>query len=160
MSHESLPALSQALEFCISTQLSSRVLSSSIDCDRQLTINRNVECSLVLDYNNNPRGEISASQLTTGVFTMADEGIHKQDFNVRNVKTRSVTLYPSRAHIVREIDDIRLEVSDACFSESNRHIRAGQWKPNASAYIWNRAQKYYMNTTRLEFGIPKARDGT
>ena len=46
---------------------------------------------------------------------MADEGIYKQDFNVRNVTTRSVTLYPSRAHIIREINDITLKVSDAFF---------------------------------------------
>ena len=46
---------------------------------------------------------------------MADEGIHKQVFNVRNVTTRSVTLYPSRAHIVREINDVTLKVGDACF---------------------------------------------
>lgn len=41
---------------------------------------------------------------------MAEEIIHKQDFTVRNLLTRSVTLYPERAQIVRDINDITLKV--------------------------------------------------
>ena len=41
---------------------------------------------------------------------MAEESIHKQDFIVRNLQTRSVTLYPTRAQIVRDIKDIALKV--------------------------------------------------
>lgn len=40
---------------------------------------------------------------------MADEDIHKQHFNVRNLQTRSVTLYPTSAQIVREISDVTLK---------------------------------------------------
>lgn len=39
---------------------------------------------------------------------MADENVHKQFFHVRNLKTKTVTLYPARAHIVREIPNITL----------------------------------------------------
>ena len=41
---------------------------------------------------------------------MAEESVHKQDFDVRNLATRNVTLYPARAQIVREINDITLKV--------------------------------------------------
>ncbi|KAK0514039.1 hypothetical protein JMJ35_003761 [Cladonia borealis] len=40
---------------------------------------------------------------------MAEENIYKQEFNVRNLLTRSVTLYPSRAQITRDIDEITLK---------------------------------------------------
>ena len=42
---------------------------------------------------------------------MAEENIYKQEFNIRNLLTRSVTLYPSRAQITRDIDEITLKVS-------------------------------------------------
>ena len=42
---------------------------------------------------------------------MAEENIYKQEFNVRNLLARSVTLYPSRAQITRDIDEITLQVS-------------------------------------------------
>ena len=42
---------------------------------------------------------------------MAEENIYKQKFNIRNLLTRSVTLYPSRAQITRDIDEITLKVS-------------------------------------------------
>ena len=41
---------------------------------------------------------------------MADETIHKQEFNLRNVETKSVTLYPTRAQVVRDIKNITLRV--------------------------------------------------
>lgn len=41
---------------------------------------------------------------------MALDGVQKQEFNVRNLPTRSVTLYPTRAEVVRDINDISLEV--------------------------------------------------
>ena len=42
---------------------------------------------------------------------MADDNISKQEFSIRNLSTRSVTLYPQRAHVVRDINDITLKVS-------------------------------------------------
>lgn len=42
---------------------------------------------------------------------MADDTTHKQVFNIRKVATRSVTLYPARAQIVRDINNITLKVS-------------------------------------------------
>lgn len=41
---------------------------------------------------------------------MDEEKIHKQEFAVRNLQTRSVTLYPTRAQVVRDINEITLEV--------------------------------------------------
>lgn len=41
---------------------------------------------------------------------MAEENIHKQEFVVRNLQTRTVTLYPERAQIIRDINDITLKV--------------------------------------------------
>lgn len=49
---------------------------------------------------------------------MAEETAYKQEFNIRNVATRSVTLYPGRAQVVRDISDISLKVHTAlshCF---------------------------------------------
>jgi hypothetical protein len=42
---------------------------------------------------------------------MAEENIHKQEFHIRNLSTRSVTLYPSRAQVVRDIENVILKVS-------------------------------------------------
>ena len=42
---------------------------------------------------------------------MAEENIYKQEFGIRNLLTRSVTLYPTRAQITRDIDEITLKVS-------------------------------------------------
>ena len=47
---------------------------------------------------------------------MAEESIHKQEFVVRNLQTRSVTLYPTRAQIVRDIKEIALKVCRFLFS--------------------------------------------
>lgn len=41
---------------------------------------------------------------------MAEEDIHKQEFQIRNLLTNSVTLYPTRAQVVRDINDITLKV--------------------------------------------------
>ena len=43
---------------------------------------------------------------------MAEE-IYKQEYNIRNVATRCVTLYPTRAQVVRDLNDITLKVSDS-----------------------------------------------
>ncbi|KAG8530995.1 uncharacterized protein KY384_004352 [Bacidia gigantensis] len=40
---------------------------------------------------------------------MADENTHKQEFAVRDLPTTNVTLYPTRAQIVRDIRDITLK---------------------------------------------------
>ena len=42
---------------------------------------------------------------------MAEENIYKQEFAIRSLLTRSVTLYPTRAQITRDIDEIILKVS-------------------------------------------------
>lgn len=42
---------------------------------------------------------------------MADQIIHKQEFRVRDLSTRSVLLFPYRAQIVRDVKDIALKVS-------------------------------------------------
>ena len=36
--------------------------------------------------------------------------IHKQDVHARDLSTRSVTFYPTRAQIVRDITDVILKV--------------------------------------------------
>ena len=41
---------------------------------------------------------------------MTEENIHKQEFVVRNLQTHTVTLYPERAQIIRDINDITLKV--------------------------------------------------
>ena len=41
---------------------------------------------------------------------MAEENIYKQEFAIRSLPTRSVTLYPARAHVIRDIDEIVLKV--------------------------------------------------
>ena len=41
---------------------------------------------------------------------MAEENVHKQEFVVRHLQTQSVTLYPTRAQIIRDIKDIALKV--------------------------------------------------
>lgn len=43
---------------------------------------------------------------------MAEEHVHKQEFAIRALSTRSVILYPSRAQIIRDIDEIKLHVRD------------------------------------------------
>ncbi|KAG9232863.1 hypothetical protein BJ875DRAFT_426897 [Amylocarpus encephaloides] len=41
--------------------------------------------------------------------TMAAENVHKQEFNIRNLSTRSVILYPTRAQIIRDVKEITLQ---------------------------------------------------
>lgn len=40
---------------------------------------------------------------------MSDDSIHRQEFAVRDLPTKSVTLYPARAQVVRDIDGIILK---------------------------------------------------
>ena len=40
---------------------------------------------------------------------MSEDTIHRQEFVVRNLPTKSVTLYPARAQIIRDIDGITLK---------------------------------------------------
>ncbi|KAF2672103.1 hypothetical protein BT63DRAFT_188208 [Microthyrium microscopicum] len=40
---------------------------------------------------------------------MAEENIPSQSFNIRELSTKTVTLYPARAHVVREIPSIALQ---------------------------------------------------
>lgn len=42
---------------------------------------------------------------------MAADASNKQEFLVRNLHTRSVTLYPTKAQIVRDVTGISLKVS-------------------------------------------------
>lgn len=41
---------------------------------------------------------------------MAEDTVYKQEFLIRNLPTSSVTLYPTRAQVVRDINDITLKV--------------------------------------------------
>ena len=38
------------------------------------------------------------------------DAVYKQEFRVRDLPTRTVTLFPSRAQIVRDIKDVSLKV--------------------------------------------------
>jgi hypothetical protein len=40
---------------------------------------------------------------------MVEEVVHKQEFVVRSLSTRSVTLYPAKAQVVRDISDVTLQ---------------------------------------------------
>ena len=47
---------------------------------------------------------------------MASDEIPKQEFIVRNLQTRSVTLYPTKAHVIRDIKEISLKARPTnCF---------------------------------------------
>ena len=41
---------------------------------------------------------------------MADDKAHKQEYLIRDLLTSSVTFFPTRAQVVREIGDITLKV--------------------------------------------------
>lgn len=43
---------------------------------------------------------------------MAEEYVHKQEFAIRSLSTRSVILYPFRAQVIRDINEITLQVRD------------------------------------------------
>lgn len=45
------------------------------------------------------------------VLRTSSEVDHKQEYHVRHLATRSVTLFPSRAQVVRDIKDVPLEVT-------------------------------------------------
>ncbi len=44
---------------------------------------------------------------------MAEDTVHKQQFAIRGLATRSATLYPTRAEIIRDINEITLNVSQS-----------------------------------------------
>lgn len=37
--------------------------------------------------------------------------VHKQEYRIRDLPTRSVTLFPTRAQVLRDIKDVPLKVS-------------------------------------------------
>lgn len=43
---------------------------------------------------------------------MAEEHVHKQEFAIRSLSTRSVILYPFRAQVIRDINEITLQVRE------------------------------------------------
>ena len=43
---------------------------------------------------------------------MTEEQVHKQEFLVRDLSTSSVTFFPARANIVRDIRDVALKVGN------------------------------------------------
>lgn len=54
------------------------------------------------------------------------DNIAKQEFHLRDLETKSVTLFPSRAQIVRQIKDLQLTVSSTLTSIltlSQPHLR-------------------------------------
>lgn len=53
---------------------------------------------------------------------MAEENVCRQEFKIRNLPTRSVTLYPSRAHVIRDIKDVTLKVSHAMTDVKNHQF--------------------------------------
>ena len=48
---------------------------------------------------------------------MAEADTHEQEFTLRNLPTRSVTLYPTRAQVIRDLRDISLKVCPFPFSQ-------------------------------------------
>lgn len=60
---------------------------------------------------------------------MADEMVYKQEFNIRNVATQSVTLYPARAQVVRDISDISLKVYYALSHSAKKKLTVLAWRP-------------------------------
>ena len=42
---------------------------------------------------------------------MSEENLYKQKFEIKQWPTRSVTLYPTRATVVRQIEGVKLKVS-------------------------------------------------
>lgn len=45
----------------------------------------------------------------------ADDTIHKQSFSIDDLATRSVTLYPTRAAVVRDIENVTIKVSASIY---------------------------------------------
>lgn len=41
----------------------------------------------------------------------SDDTIHKQSFSIDDLATRSVTIYPTRAAVVRDIENVVIKVS-------------------------------------------------
>jgi hypothetical protein len=46
------------------------------------------------------------------------EGVHQQEFRIRDLSTRSVLLFPTRAQIIRDIRNIELQVSTVISSSA------------------------------------------
>jgi hypothetical protein len=46
------------------------------------------------------------------------DGPHKQEFHIRNLPTRAVTLFPTRAQVVREIKNVSLKVGHSTPEDS------------------------------------------
>lgn len=49
---------------------------------------------------------------------MSDK-IHKQSFSINNAPTRSVTIYPTRAAVVRVVENVYIQVSSPPSSSSS-----------------------------------------
>ena len=45
---------------------------------------------------------------------MSDESIHRQSYTIRDTTVRSVTIYPQRAAVVRDVENIILKVRPPC----------------------------------------------
>lgn len=43
--------------------------------------------------------------------SVVDDTIHKQSFSIDDLATRSVTIYPTRAAVVRDIENVVIKVS-------------------------------------------------
>jgi hypothetical protein len=54
------------------------------------------------------------------------EDIPKQEYRIRDLPTRSVTLFPTRAQVVRDIKDVTLKVSPS--SSLSFHGRVKIWR--------------------------------
>lgn len=43
--------------------------------------------------------------------SVVDDTVHKQSFSIDDLAARSVTIYPTRAAVVRDIENVVIEVS-------------------------------------------------
>jgi hypothetical protein len=57
-------------------------------------------------------GSVSQPYAAAGSAVQSDDTDvdHKQEYRIRDLSTRSVTLFPSRAQVVRDIKDVTLKV--------------------------------------------------
>ncbi|KAH8678938.1 hypothetical protein BGZ60DRAFT_402185 [Tricladium varicosporioides] len=55
-----------------------------------------------------PPQQIFVNPTDVAISSMADENTHKQEFRIRDLSTRSVLLFPTRAQIIRDIKEITL----------------------------------------------------
>lgn len=47
--------------------------------------------------------------------SIVDDTIHKQSFSIDDLATRSVTIYPTRAAVVRDIESVVIKVGGRSF---------------------------------------------